>query len=103
MSDPGTVINIVGSDDAPGKLHKEKILFIGGTCATQKSKGIGAMLVFDFSQIFSRKFNSFLSGDFLKIPILLNQGISQPLFTVNKFMGVPSLNAQPSLTYRVGL
>jgi hypothetical protein len=97
------VVHIVCPDDGPGHFLEKVVLFIGTLRRSQKGDSVRPVLLLDFLETRSDGVEGFIPSDLDEFSILLHQGFGQPFTVLDKFVDIPTLDAEPSLTDRVCL
>ena len=77
MSEPGTMIDVVGFQNSPCKLVGQIIFFVGNTGGCQDADAVRSGLVFDLTESLGNQIEGLIPGGFPEVPVLLNQGSGQ--------------------------
>jgi hypothetical protein len=101
MSETGAVVYVVGSNHCPSQLLKKVILLIGTLGGGEKGNTIWAVLLSNFLETRGDIIESFVPSRFTELPLLLDERFGQPITIIYKFVEIPALDAEPSLTDRI--
>jgi len=102
VSETGAVVDVVGPNHCPSQLLKKVILLVGALGGGKKGNTIWPVLLSNFLETRGDIIESFVPSRFSELPLLLYERFGQPITVIDKFVEIPTLDAESSLTDRVG-
>ena len=94
VSEAGTVVDVIGLQDCPGKFLQEIVLFIGVLGRGEHPDTLGIGLIADAAKFLGRKVQGLIPASGSKHAIFSDQGLGQSFGGVDEFMDMPALNAE---------
>ena len=102
VAETGAMIDVVGAEYPPGKLHQQVILLVGRLCGGGEHQGVAAVPLLHPLQSPDHEIQRLVPGGGMKRAVPTHQRNGQAVGVMDEGVGVPPLDAEAAPADRMG-